>query len=262
MNSEFGLKELYDVTFRATYPIEVGNRTIEPQEVVAAFDKIMLANFNEIRSTTRASGGFDNRGLVFWESTKEVQISLTQGIFSQTQLALLSDAKLVTESLNQLAIHQRELTESNEAGVISLRHPALSSEPVFVYNRIQGDKLSFTVIDDSHLQVETPYTDVLVDYSYTYTNSYRILTVGQPLTRGFLSLEGKTRVKDDITGQTHTGLIQVPKLKLMSDLSMRLGRDAAPLVGRLDATAIPIGDRSNKEVMSLLFLDDDIDSDM
>ena len=48
----------------------------------------------------------------------------------------------------------------------------------------------------------------------------------------------------------------------MSDLSMRLGRDAAPLVGRLDATAIPIGDRSNKEVMSLLFLDDDIDSDM
>ena len=88
-----------------------------------------------------------------------------------------------------------------------MRHPTLSSEPVFVYNRIQGDKLSFTVIDDSHLQVETPYTDVLVDYSYTYTNSYRVLTVGQPLTRGFLSLEGKTRVKDDITGQTHTGLI-------------------------------------------------------
>ena len=72
MNSEFGLKELYDVTFRATYPIEVGNRTIEQKEVVAAFDKIILANFNEIRSMTRASGGFDNRGLVFWESTKEV----------------------------------------------------------------------------------------------------------------------------------------------------------------------------------------------
>ena len=122
-------------------------------------------------------------------------------------MAILSDAKLVTESPNSLAIHQRELTESNEVGIISLRHSALLSEPVFIYNRAQGDKLSFTAIDDSHLQVESPYIDVLVDYSYTYTNSYRVLTVGQPLTRGFMSLEGKTRVKDDITGQTHTGLI-------------------------------------------------------
>ena len=48
----------------------------------------------------------------------------------------------------------------------------------------------------------------------------------------------------------------------MSDLSMRLGRDATPIVGRLNAIALPVGDRSNKEVMSLLFLDDDIDSDL
>ena len=43
MNSEFGLKELYDVTFRATYPIEVGNRKIETEEISPSIDiKLMM----------------------------------------------------------------------------------------------------------------------------------------------------------------------------------------------------------------------------
>jgi hypothetical protein len=82
------------------------------------------------------------------------------------------------------------------------------------------------------------------------------------LTNGYLSLEGKTRVKDDITGQVTTGIIKIPKLKLMSDLSMRLGQDAVPVVGRLDAIAVPTGERGHKKVMELIFLNDDIDSDM
>ena len=40
MATEFGLKELYDVSIRATYPIEVSGRRIEPGEIVCAFDKV------------------------------------------------------------------------------------------------------------------------------------------------------------------------------------------------------------------------------
>jgi hypothetical protein len=43
--SNFGIKELYDVTLKATYTIEVGERRIEPGETIAAFDKIQIANF-------------------------------------------------------------------------------------------------------------------------------------------------------------------------------------------------------------------------
>ena len=50
MNNEFGLKELYDVSLKATYPIETNGRKIEVGEVIAAFDKIQLANFQEIKS--------------------------------------------------------------------------------------------------------------------------------------------------------------------------------------------------------------------
>jgi hypothetical protein len=102
----------------------------------------------------------------------------------------------------------------------------------------------------------------LIDYYYEYSNNYEILSVGNPLTNGFLSLEGKTRVKDDTTGQITTGIIKIPKLKLLSNLSMRLGQDAVPVVGRLDAVAIPTGERGHKKVMEIIFLNDDIDSDI
>ena len=104
--------------------------------------------------------------------------------------------------------------------------------------------------------------DLIVDYSYNYRDGGRILTCGQPLTTGYLALEGKTRVKDDITGQITTGLIKIPKLKLLSKLSMRLGQDAIPQVGRLDAVAVPTGVRGQQKVMELVFLHDDIDSDI
>ena len=38
--NEFGLRELYDVSLKATYPIEIGDRYIEEGEIIAYFDSI------------------------------------------------------------------------------------------------------------------------------------------------------------------------------------------------------------------------------
>ena len=48
----------------------------------------------------------------------------------------------------------------------------------------------------------------------------------------------------------------------MSELSMKLGQNATPLVGTFDALACPTGPRGNTVAMKLIFLDDDIDSDI
>ena len=87
------------------------------------------------------------------------------------------------------------------------------------------------------------------------------MSVGQELIKGFLQLEGKTRVKDDITGKTHTAILRIPRLKLVSDLSMRLGREAGPLLANFSAVGYPEAGRE-KTVMELLFLNDDIDAEM
>ena len=261
MNSEFGLKELYEVSLKATYPIEVKGRIIEVGETIALFDKIQVANFQEIKKFVSANGGFDNRPRVWWEETKEIQLNFTQGIFSKTQMALMTNAKLLkSEGDSIVSVNCREVIETDENGVATAKFEF--STPIFTYEVSTGEKITDYTINGNQLITSKPYTDILVDYYYNYNNGYEIISFGNSLTNGYFSLEGKTRVKDDITGQVKTGIIKIPKLKLLSNLSMRLGNDAIPQVGRLDAVAVPAGTRGQKKVMELIFLNDDIDSDM
>lgn len=259
--SSINFKDLYNVTLRATFPIEMNGRKIEVGEVVAAFDKIQLANLDEKKSLTSANGGFDNRALVWWEETKEIRLSLIQGVFSKDQLAVMTGAKLLAGNDNApLLVNSREVGETDENGVLQTKHPIVA--PIFVYDKRTGAKLGQYSYENDVLTVGAPYQELLVDYYYNYYGKNQILTIGQSLTNGYLSLTGKMRVKDDVTGLVTTGIITIPKLKLTSSLSMRLGHNSIPVVGRVDAIAVPDGPRGSKKVMELVFLNDDLDSDM
>ena len=263
MDNEFGLKELYDLTLKATYPIEVDGRVFESGEVIARFDKIQIANFKELASKISARGGKTNRPIVVWEDTKEIQLQFTQGVFSKRQFALLNNAKLIHHNKGEgVLISKHEALESDENGIITVAHKSISN--VFVYNAKTFEKLKPVSVDLERgvVVIEQPYLDVEVDYQYGYVNDLSIMTVGQKLVEGFLFLEGKTRVKDDITGKTRTAILQIPRLKLVSDLSMRLGREAGPLLASFAAVGYPGASSRDKKVMEMLFLSDDIDAEM
>lgn len=263
MNNEFGLKELYDLTLKATYPIEMEGRKFEPGEVIARFDKIQIANFRELTSRVSANGGKHNPALVIWEDPKEIQLTFTQGIFSKRQFALLSNANLVKSApADKILVSAHFVGESDEEGQIQLDNKNVKN--VFVYDTKTFDKINPTNVDleKGVIVIERPYQDVEVDYQYEYDNEVSIISVGQKLIGGFLLLEGKTRVKDDITGKTHTAILRIPRLKLVSDLSMRLGREAGPLLANFAAVGYPVGNGKSQKVMEMLFLNDDIDAEM
>ena len=259
--NEFGFKELYEVSLKATSIIEVGGRTIEVGETVASFDKIQIANFQEIRDVVSAKGGYGNHSLIYWDSTKELKISFTQGVFSKTQLALMVNSELAScEGDEIITIETRKEYESDDRGRIATGR--VLCEPIFVYDKKTGEKITDWTFVDQTIYLKQAYREVVVDYCYNYYNGFEKLTVGRPLTCGFLSLTGKMRVKDDTTGKVVTGIVKIPKLRLMSDLSMRVGSDAIPQVGRLDAVAVPEGVRGQSKIMEIIFLNDDIDADM
>jgi hypothetical protein len=261
MTNELNFKELYEVSLKSTLPIEVSGTKIEAGETIASFDKIQIANFQEIKSTVSANGGWDNRAHIFWETTKEVKINFSQGVFSKIQLALMTNAQLINNEGEQIIpINKREEFESDEHGKIVIGRTL--HEPVFVYDKATGKKITGWTSTTDSIVLNEAYKSVIVDYWYDYDNGCQIMTVGRPLTQGYLSLVGKMRVKDDITGKVKTGIIKIPKLRLMSDLSMRVGSDAIPQVGRLDAVAVPEGGRGQSKVMEIIFLNDDIDADM
>ena len=261
MNTEFGLKELYDLTLKATYPIEVEGRKFEAGEVIARFDKIQIANFREIASRVSANGGKNNPALIVWEDTKEIQLSFTQGIFSKRQFALLSNSNLVKSApIEKILLSAHFTGESDEEGRVQLNKEVAN---VFVYDAKTYEKLTPESVDleKGEIVLDTPYRDVEIDYQFYYTNEVSTMIVGKRLIEGFLQLEGKTRVKDDITGKTRTALLRIPRLKLVSDLSMRLGREAGPLLANFAAVGYP-GVGRDKTVMEMLFLSDDIDAEM
>ena len=262
MNTEFGLKELYDLTLKATYPIEMEGRKFEAGEVIARFDKIQIANFREITSRISANGGKRNTALITWEDPKEIQISFTQGIFSKRQFALLSNSKLVKKEPDEKILVPAHFEgESDEENRIQLDKENITN--VFVYDAKTFEKINPISVDleKGEIVIDAPYRDVEVDFEYYYTNDVTIMSVGQRLIEGFLLLEGKTRVKDDITGKTRTAILRIPRLKLVSDLSMRLGREAGPLLANFAAVGYPSNGK-DKMVMEMLFLNDDIDAEM
>lgn len=252
-------KDLEEVSLKATYNIEIGDQIIEAGETIAYFDKIQLSTLSESNDYKTAHGGYGDATRVIWETTKEINFMFTQGIFSKEQFALMTNSKIIEGSnVSPIFIRQREYLESNENGQLICKFTPVQN--IFIYNRTDGTKLPFTQ-NNNILTIENNYMNVIVDYEYEYNNIASIVQIGAKLFGGFVSLEGKTRVKDDITGNIVTGIIKIPKLRILSNLSMRLGSQASPIVGTFKAVGYPIGQHGSNYVMEFSYLYDDITSD-
>ena len=263
MENEFGMQELYFVQLKSTSIIEINGRQIQPGEVIAAFDKIQIANFKDIHREAAAQGGYQNRKLVIWNRTEGVDLVFTQGVFSKTQFGLMNNARMLKlEKQKQvIQIAQRDELETNSEGIIKLTHEP-SSNYIFVYEKESGEKLTgLTRVGPDTIQTPLVYKDVIVDYEYAYDNGTSVGSIGEDIFEGYITLEGRTRIKDDVTGITHTAIIYIPKLKITSDFNLTLGANAQPVVGRFTGIAMATGSRKQSSALEIYYLEDDIDKD-
>lgn len=259
----FGAKEFYGVTFRALYDFVIGNRKIQEGEVIVRFEDIQIATLDEKQRSWRAHGGYDDRSLVVWDETQSVNFSFTQGTFSKLQMAALTNSKIARQiAPDTYNIPKTEFLESNENGQFSLQWPARESS-IQVHNVKTGDRINIESFDAlaRTVTINDHYADIVVDYYIDYDKDVLSYQIGESLIRGYITVEGKTRLKDDKTGNTVTGILTIPKLKLKSGLSVRLGREGIPMVHTFVGEGLPVGSRGNKVIAQLITLQDDIDSD-
>ena len=261
MESKFSFKDFEQVRLKATYSIEVGGRHIDPGETIAVFDKIQIARIAEEVERVTANGGFDNRAHVFWTTTKDEIINFAQGVFSSTQFAILINSGLLEiEEDKPISITEEEHLESNENGVITLAKSP--NGQLWIYNKSTGEKITNYTRDDKVITITESFLDVVVVYTYDYFSGAKCYHIGKHFTNGFLELEGRTRVKDDKNGHVVTGILKIPHLRLMSNLSISLGAQASPVVGNFSAVAVPVGSRERSYVSEFYILNDDIESDL
>lgn len=101
----------------------------------------------------------------------------------------------------------------------------------------------------------------IVDYYYEYENEALIYNIQKERFNGLFTLEGKFYTKDENDGINYTNLIYMPKVRVMSDISLRLGERADPTVAVFNIIGMPENTISNKKglILEVTSLSNDID---
>lgn len=257
-NLKFAFKELYQCVFTAEQEVKIGNSTVMPQEPIVVFDNIQTLGLQEIKKRADALGGYGNQAWVSWESSEKVIIDFTQGVFSKVHLALLGNGMIEKQNVE---VPMWEILEADGDKTVTLKHKPILPN-MWAYDAGNGKTLKGTVQENkiTFKDIE-PYTMVQVSYHYKYDKADTIV-IGRPLLQNYLKMTAKVRLKDDITGKVTTGIISIPKLKLMSDFSMKMGDKAPPMCGSFRVIAFPVGDHGQQKVAELILLGEDADQDL
>lgn len=224
----------------------------EENETLLFFDKILLANFNELKSFKAARGGKDNQAKVMWDKTSEIALNFYQGIFSKEQFSILSNSKIKKENTSPMIISTREYVETDENLNITLKNAPIGK--VYVYD-IKGNKYNF---DNFKITDGEPFTNYIVDYFYNYNKNSYTVQIGNRLLNGFVRIEAKTKFKDDYDGKLRTVLLVFPKVRIYSNINLNFGENAPFNLAQMSATAY----KGERDFMEIIFLDEDISSDI
>ena len=256
----FSTKELYCIDIKTTYNVEIGGKTFLPGETILHFDSLQLAALTEFKSVKTAQGGQGNSELIYWENTEAVSFICEKGVMSKIGMAILANAKLTTETDREVEISQTENKESDVDGKIILKEVPLKE--FFIYDTDGNVPIGYSR-DEKEVSGLSPFTDYVIKYIFTYIGDTSILTVGHRLINAAtLKLSARMRYKDDLDGLSKTGILEIPCIKLVSDLSVRLGSDVGPAVSVFKFQGNPVGERNKKYVCQFIYLDEDIDSDL
>lgn len=238
------IKELFDVYIKADYDINTPNRTFEKGEIVAKFDKIQIASLSSQSNNRSAHGGMNDAGKIFWDTTKSLNLKFTQGVFSKEQFALMCNSQIINKNdLTPIDVSIVEEKETNEWGYCTLKEAPSNS--LFIYDKLTGEKVTNYTLENTNEIHFQPFKELIVSYEYKEYCDGAIVNIGQRLFPGFLSLEAKSSFKDNEDGITHTVLIKLPKIRLLSDITMSLGDKAYPINASFSIESLPISAKNN-----------------
>lgn len=284
-----GVKELYEVVLRAKAPMVFGSRRIEEGESVLYFKNVSLATLTERSSPIMARGGWSNMPRVIWEDRSEVQFSLTEGVMSAVSMSILLNASVTQKLKNEIIVPKTEGPfYLNDDYRVFLEHWPVEDyrkRKTFIYEfahdvaqkkvygkRIPGiisnltgeEKPCLEIYEDKELTIPADLDKMyLIDYGYLYDDNALIYLIQKERFNGLFSLEGKFYSKDENEGLNYTNILYMPKVRVVSDISLRLGERADPTVSVFDIIGMPEKTaESNNLIMKITRLSNDIDAEI
>lgn len=227
-----------------------------------------------------------------WEIDTEVGFGITHGVLSPNSWALLTNSQIQKPKYKSISyLETVDVIEDSEYCFFDLKYcpnfineqlgaqgnpnfeplpmgrrqelplkplPPSQSKWFFCYNLETGQLINDYQIIDNRVYIRQNCRKVMVDYTFTYEDKIQVLEVGNRLLDNFLKLTGKTSVKDEKSGAVTTGILELPKIKISSTLSIRLGKNYdSSIVSDFYFTAYP-PDMKKGTVAKLTFLDKEL----
>ena len=237
---------------------------------------------------------------VIWDERSEVQFQMVEGVMSSVGMSILLSSNVLSERDKQpLYIHMKEgpiLATSfpkeingveKEVPCVNLKYkPVLyPDKKIFIFdydrNTIQ-EKLygkyepkpdpydntqiipRLEIYKDKNCEIPAENgSNYVIDYYYKYEDDALIYCVNKERFNGLFTLEAKFYSKDENEGQNFTNVLFMPKVRIVSNISLRLGERADPTVSTFNIIGLPetVGDQKNL-IMEITRLGQDIDADI
>lgn len=241
----YGIKEVADVTF---YKIESDGSRGMP---VLYLDTLKVSTVEQTASSADARGGKGNPKLVSWDFGKEINVTLTDALFSPASMALMFGDKdgvstETTEKITKVAMTRILKTAADSTiemdtakGRKTVKVLAGGSEGVAAYNT------GITKVTDAD-GVEVPASEFgsktagdkfFVHYEVTPT-SKKVIDINADTFPGTYYITGDTFCRSDITGEDDFFQFIIPKAKMSSENTITLEAEGDPSVFNLNLTVL------------------------
>ena len=253
----FVIKDIYEGFLKTNSPLQMGEILFEAGETVFHFNNIQNFTIAEVVDSSVAKGGYQDAPLIEWESLNELPFSISIGTVSPIGMSILDKTKLVKEQ-SILKLPMTETLSSDEDGDCVLKYPPLTSVPISIYelnNGTKGSKIIEYQVLENTLKIGKKYSDIVVDYQFNYENTNDKIIIGKKDLNGYFTFVGKFYYTDEITREQKTAIIEIPRVEIRSNFGLTLGRTANPFISNLYLKGLPIGDRSNRKIAEIIFLD-------
>lgn len=275
---EMGIKDLEHVVLKARDYIDIGSHTFEPGEPVLYFRNIQIALLSENTQVVAARGGFLNQPRVVWEDRSELTFQFSNGTLNPISLNMLLEAKMLDEL--DIKVPVQETLRAEDGKVYLSYIPEKSRKAFFKVFEAENIQHGFKLTLDKYEEVPgldgvyaylkyqnenkelIPIPDdiiVVADYYFKPKNSALTYTMSRERKANLYSLEATFYLKDENDGLLHTGILEMPKVYITSNINLRMGERADPTVGTFRIVSMPENmEGYDSMVCRVTYLDDDI----
>lgn len=278
---EMGIKELEHVVLKAKEEMILGDRVFEAGEPVLFFRNIQVALLSEDARMVAAQGGFLNQPRVIWEDRNNTTFQFSNGTLNPISLNLLIEANVIhkektlvpfqefieiekdldTKSLRTIVLKYNPSYEKKRFyygfSAENLQVPLKVVSEISQYDEITKRTKTSVTIDASSFDGELE--GIMADYYFIPEKDPIIYSMDRERKPNLYTLEATFYLKDENDGLLHTGIIEMPKVQIMSNINLRMGERADPTVGTFRIVAMPENyDNYNSVVWRMLYLENDI----